>query len=218
MSDDLNATDASSKFSWTYGREQVFHVETTIARALSPDDYERHIKATISAMQLVIGLGGKANPVGAAAYSTPAAPPPETKAVAIARQAGGNEAAAAVQEALADIPQGEYETLDAVRLLVIPQPENRVTLEFYGERQKFPGVKANKWKLDLARALLKHVMNTDKVFVEANGQTVVQALDLTVACRVYYKLGKEYSYVDKQTGAPKTGHYKDVEHVRPLSP
>src|SRR3990172_7496190 len=115
----MGPDDASSNFYWTYGREQVFHVQTTIRRALSPDDYERHIKAAISAMQIVIGLGGKAKPVG----STYAPPPSEPKAVTIAREAGGDEAADAVKEALSAVPQGEYETLDAARLVVIPQPE-----------------------------------------------------------------------------------------------
>jgi len=120
------------------------------------------------------------------------------------------------KEALADVPPGEYETLDAARLLVIPQPDNLVTLEFYGERQKFPGIKVSKWKLESARGLLKHVLDTDTVFLEVNGETVVKPADLALRCRVFYKLGKEYSYTDKQSGAKKTGHYKDVEHVRPL--
>lgn len=116
----------------------------------------------------------------------------------VAREAGGEPAAQAVREALGDVPAGEYKTIDASRLVIRPEPEGRVTLEFYADGHNFPDLRASKIKSDRAAGLLKHVTSAD----------VSKAADMALKCRLYYKDGKEY----------KPGqHYKDLEHVRPVA-
>jgi len=135
-----------------------------------------------------------------------AAPPPEpNKAVEIARESGNAQALAEVKQAaerVPDPPAGKtWQTLDAARVIVIPQPDGRIKIEFYEDGHKFPDLKTT-WKADQVAGLLKHVTSHD----------VTKPADLALPCRVYYTLGKEYT--SAQTG--QTGNYKDIAHVRPL--
>lgn len=94
----------------------------------------------------------------------------------------------------------QWITFDADILKVLPQPEGKVTLEFYRSGQKYAGVKVNKWKVDAAQGLLKHVTSSK----------VTEPAQYDLRCRVYYTEGKE-----GKTEDGKVFHYKDVSHVRP---
>ena len=133
----------------------------------------------------------------------PAAVPADQR---IASEEGNKPLAAQLKadaEAIPNPPDGKtWQTFDARRVLVIPQPDNKTTIEFYGADRKFPDVKVNKWTVERAAALLKHV----------TAEPVDKPGDFTLPCRVYYTEGKQYT---KTNG--ETGHYKDIGHVRPLA-
>jgi hypothetical protein len=59
----------------------------------------------------------------------------------------------------------------------------------------------NKWPWEGATGLLRHVTSAD----------VAKPATLSLKCRVYYTLGKQFTLDNG-----KTGNYKDVHHVRPL--
>lgn len=134
---------------------------------------------------------------------TPAPPPTPNGAAAIVREEGNGQAADHIETEAARVPEPPagkvWHTIDAARVVVKPEPDNRVTLEFYESGHKWPDIKANKWKMDQARGLLKHVTSHDPE----------KAADLSLACRVYYTDGKEKN--------DKPGEFwKDIAHVRPI--
>ena len=136
---------------------------------------------------------------------TPATPPAENRALVIAREEGASPAVMAqvkqATEGLPPPPDGKtWLTLDAERILLLPQPDTRIKIEFYAEGHKFPDLKTT-WKAEQVAGLLKHV----------TAQDVTKAADLALPCRVYYTLGKEYTKPDGTKG-----NYKDIAHVRPL--
>jgi hypothetical protein len=91
-----------------------------------------------------------------------------------------------------------YLTMDLDVFEVLPQPDNRVTIAFYGVSDRYPRLKINKWPLDRARALMAHVTNDD----------ISQPTKKSLPVRVYYTTGKEKT--------PGSGQFwEDVEHVRP---
>lgn len=134
----------------------------------------------------------------------PAEPPAPNRAATIAREAGNETAAKAIEQAAAVVPlppDGKtWLTLDAVRILLLPQPDTRIKIEFYADGHKFPDLKTT-WTAEQIAGLLKHVTSQD----------VTKAADLALRCRVYYTLGKEYQKPDGTKG-----NYKDIAHVRPL--
>ena len=96
-----------------------------------------------------------------------------------------------------DVPETDYDGLvQFARLIISPQPDDRVNLEFFEEGHKYPDVKVNRWKTAQAEGLLKHLGTFD----------CTRPYDGAEAGIVFYKNGKEY-----QPGK----HYKDVTHVRP---
>lgn len=135
--------------------------------------------------------------------ATPAPPPTPNGAAAIVREEGNGHLAAHIEaeaERIPDPPAGKvWHTIDAARVVIKPEPDSRVTLEFYESGHKWPDIKANKWKMDQARGLLKHVTSHDPK----------EAADLSLACRVYYTDGKEKN--------DKPGEFwKDIAHVRAI--
>lgn len=135
--------------------------------------------------------------------STPAPPPATNGAAAIVREEGNGHLAEHIEETAARVPEPPagkvWHTIDAARVVVKPEPDNRVTLEFYESGHKWPDIKANKWKMEQARGLLKHVTSHDPE----------KAADLSLACRVYYTDGKEKN--------DKPGEFwKDIGHVRAI--
>lgn len=142
----------------------------------------------------------------------PAAPPPKPDAAAkLVAEEGNQEMAAELEAAALEVPPPpkgkEWQTADCVFLEILPQPDEKVTLKFYGNSRKqphddFPAITVNKWAWEQAQGLLKHVTTAD----------VSKAATFTLPCRVYYTLGKAYTRPDGTTG-----NYKDVAHVRPLA-
>jgi hypothetical protein len=138
----------------------------------------------------------------------PTAPAPlPDKAAAIALEAGNTQMARELQasaEALppsrkgADVP---YQTVDADIVEVLPQPDGKTTLKFYGANDKYPRISVNKWKIEAANGLMKHVTSED----------MGRAAKYSLSCRVYFTDGSAYT-----TTNGETRHYKDVEHVRPI--
>ena len=87
---------------------------------------------------------------------------------------------------------------------ILPQPDNKVTIEFYGKDRKqphndYPELKVNKWDVAQAAGLMKHVTSAD----------VSKAAEFSLNCSVYWLEGKEYTTKDGGKG-----HYKNVSHVR----
>ena len=152
------------------------------------------------------------------AWAAPPKAAPEPKPVAIAREAGGEEAAQNVKRAMADnVPAGELLTLDCEKVKVYSEQEGRVTIDFFEKASnKWADKRVKNWKLDSASGLLKHITDTAKIFVKVNGQDVVVPAELAVACRVYYALGDEYTK-SKGPNVGQKARYENVEHVRPIA-
>jgi hypothetical protein len=141
----------------------------------------------------------------------PTAPPPAKDAAAkIAAEEGNQELATELEVQGLEVPpppkDKEWQITDCVFLEILPQPDERVTLKFYGNDRKqphndYPSVSVNKWAWEQAQGLLKHVTTAD----------VSKAAEFSLPCRVYWTLGKSYTKPDGSTG-----QYKDVAHVRPL--
>lgn len=101
-----------------------------------------------------------------------------------------------------DPPKGKtWEIFEADRLVILPQPDEKVTLEFYAGTDKYPKVKVNKWPWEGAQGLLRHVTSAD----------VSKPAILSCKCKVYWTEGKQFTMDNG-----KTGHYKDVAHIRPM--
>lgn len=169
------------------------------ARATNPYD-------AISGLALSIRLAGKALGATTEKPMPPQAPAPKQDVAAkIVAEAGNAPLAAALSAGVLEVPPPpagkEWITFDANRLVIIPQPDEKVTLEFFAGSDKWPKVKVNKWPWEGATGLLRHVTSAD----------VSKAANLTLSCRVYYTLGKEFKLDNG-----KTGNYKDVAHVRPI--
>lgn len=54
----------SSNFYWTFGRGEVFNIQTTIREGIHPEQLEVHLESLKEAMLKVIEMGGHAKPVG----------------------------------------------------------------------------------------------------------------------------------------------------------
>jgi hypothetical protein len=126
------------------------------------------------------------------------APQPDP-AAKIALEADNKQMAKELQteyEAVPPAPDGkQWQTYQADIVKVLPQPDNRVTLEFWGAGRKYPDLKVVKWKLESANGLMKHVTS----------EPMDKAAEYKLACVVYYTHGKEF-----EPGK----FYKDVAHVR----
>ena len=135
----------------------------------------------------------------------PAAAPIPPKDVAIALEEGNQELAEQFASEAAEVPPSKkgdvlYQTIDADVVEVLPQPDGKTTIKFYGAGDKYPRVSVNKWKIASANGLMKYVTSED----------MGKAGRYTIKCRVYYTDGSAYTTTDGETR-----HYKDVEHVRP---
>lgn len=125
------------------------------------------------------------------------APPPKTAPVEPEEELLGDTPQPA---SVPPLPDGAktWLTISISRVVVKPEPGDLVTIEFYASGHKWPDIKANKWKIERAQGMLKHVTSHD----------VRKAADLSLPCIVYYLNGKEK--------ADKPGEFwKDVYHVRP---
>ena len=136
-----------------------------------------------------------------------ASEPKKDPIVRIAEEEGDPVAAATIQAQVSAVPPSRkgadvpYQTFDADIVEVLPQPDGKTTLAFYGANDKYPRVKVSKWKNDAANGLMKHVTSED----------MGTAAKYSLHCRVYWTEGAAFTTKDG-----KPGNYKDVEHVRPI--
>jgi hypothetical protein len=189
----------SDSFKWidSTGYEHMLTI-----RAYSPQLLFRQIEKVVSGLA---DIGGK--PIGKPVSAPAPKPDPAAK---IAAEEGNYDMAAQLQAEADDIglpPDGkEWHTSDCVFVKVLPQPDDKVTVEFYGNDKKQPhndyaSVKVNKWSVPNATGLMKYVTSAD----------MSKAAEFTLSCRVYWTEGKEYTGTNGNKG-----HYKDVAHVRPI--
>ena len=99
-----------------------------------------------------------------------------------------------------DFPEQTYEDIDGVEssevtsINILPQPDDKVTIEFMKDGLKYPVAKINKWPNDRVQGFLAKVTTQD----------VTKPAEVKVGCKVYWKQGKEF--------APGK-HYKDILKV-----
>ena len=163
----------------------------------------------------VLGAIGKAKEVIASINGKPAgnrpvqapAPVPDI-AAKIALEEGNKQMASELQAQANEVPPApdgkQWNTYSAAFVKILPQPEERVTIEFYGKDHKqphndYPELKVNKWTLAQAAGLMKYVTSAD----------VSKPAEFALNCTVYWLEGKEYT----STNGEKR-HYKNVSHVR----
>jgi hypothetical protein len=148
----------------------------------------------------ITSKGGK--PVSNRGTSAPA-PTPDPAAM-IALEEGNKTLAAELQQQAAAVPAApsgkQWNITEIVFVRILPQPGDKVTVEFYGNDRKQPhnnyaDLMVNKWDADKVAGLMKHVTSAD----------VTKPAELALTCHVYWLEGKE-----KSNG----GHFKDVYHVR----
>jgi len=92
-----------------------------------------------------------------------------------------------------EIPEG-IESSEVTSINILPQPDNKVTIEFIKEGLKWPVAKINKWPVDRVQEFLSEVTSED----------VTKPAEVKVNCIVFWKQGKEF--------APGK-HYKDILKV-----
>ena len=178
---------------------ETFKLQLTTRHQASTEKIVNDFLATIGALRLIRETYPKPTLPAATA-------PKQDAAVTIALDEGNPQMAAEIQAAGAAVPPSRkgagviYQTFDADIVEVLPQPDEKVTICFYGTNDKYPRVKVNKWKLAAADGLMKHVTS----------ESMGKPAKYTLRCRVYYTDGAEY-HTDNGSG-----HYKDIEHVRPI--
>jgi hypothetical protein len=170
------------------------------ARAITPKD------AIKSLMDSIVWAMGEYDMTVEKPLPPAAAAPLPTKDVAIVLEEGNKELAKQLAESAVELPPSrkgpdvKYQTIDADIVEVLPQPDGKTTIKFFGANDKYPRIAVNKWKIESANGLMKYVTSED----------MGKAGRYTIKCRVYYTDGSAYTTTDGETR-----HYKDVEHVRP---
>ncbi len=61
---ECKAEELSTNFYWTFGKHEIFNIQTTIRGNPSLDEINAHIAAAIDGMKLAVDAGGHAKPVG----------------------------------------------------------------------------------------------------------------------------------------------------------
>ena len=123
----------------------------------------------------------------------------------IALEEGNKALAQELHQAASDVPAApagkQWLVVDADIVKILPQPDGKVTLEFWGDGKQFPTIKVNKWKQDDAAGLMKHVMSN----------SMATAAEVRCPCKVYYLEGKQGG----TTSDGKPWFWKNISHVRP---
>ena len=132
----------------------------------------------------------------------------EIEAYRLLRQAHPRPAAAP-KEAPAKVPQSEIpegmpEGIELTKaefdyVTIIPQPDNKASVDFYKDSLKWPVAKVVKWKHAAVKTLLVPVGDIDPAKAET----------YRAAGEVFWSQGKEYTKPDGSQG-----HYKDVRAVK----
>lgn len=148
--------------------------------------------------------GGK--PAGNRPPQAPAANP--DPAAKIALEEGNKDLASELQEQAAAVPPApdgkQWNVTDIAFVKILPQPGDKITIEFYAADRKTPHndyvtLKANKWDIGRAAGLMKYATSAD----------VTKPAEFMLSCKVFWLDGKEYK--DTSGG---TKHYKDIYYVR----
>ena len=166
------------------------------ARASNPYDALASLKIAITLAKEGLGVTVEKN--------IPQAAAPVKSKVAEAARSEGNDAFADDFE-MADVPPAPdgktWLTVQADSIKILPQPDDKVTLEFYLTGKQYPVIKVNKWGVPEVSGLLRHVTSQD----------VSKAAEVRLQnpCTVYYLEGKESTTPDG-----KKFHWKNVSHVR----
>ena len=126
---------------------------------------------------------------------------PSAKSIMQETAGSGGSVVATGEPVYEDVEFDGASVFNADIVKVLPQPDNKVTIEFWGAGRKYAELFANKWKLDAAQGLMNRVTS----------EPMSKAAEYRLPCRVYYKLGKEYT---NKKG--EKSHYKDVVAVRPM--
>lgn len=122
-------------------------------------------------------------------------PAPVPEKVAQAKPENGSKAVSGQDVPAA--PDGkDWLTVDIQQIKVLPQPDNKVKVEFWNPGRKYPEETVNGTN-ERGAGILKHVTDKD----------IRQPQNLSLPCRVYYILGKE------KTNKPGE-FWHDVYHVR----
>lgn len=186
---DVDPEKASTNFYWLLGTTEVFNLQTTIRGNLSDEEISSHMRSAVAAMKQALALGGHAKAVGKngdvqtfVAPTTPA-------------QAAIETGKAAPEPVGQPAPQGALSK--AINIIkVLPQPGDKVNVEFWQTGRKYAELYAKGWSLDRVRNLLSTVTKHDPA----------KPAELPLNCTVTYTLGKEY----------KPGkHYEDVQAIYP---
>lgn len=193
--------EASSNFLWTFGAQEVFHVQTTVRGAMEPEQIVAHLASVKNTMKAIVTLGGHAKGIGQQAQPAQAATAPTPAPVA----------AAAAPPAPATVPAptsggtppsngNGILTLLATRLEVTPRADGKVDAKFYEAGHKYPDLYMTRTATEIAGALAANGGGawTPEHFATAASYDV----KLNVAYRLSEKLNKN--------GKP----YKDILDIR----
>lgn len=167
------------------------------ARSTNPYD-------ALAGLCLTIRLANKALGATTEKPQPPLAPAPKPDAAARIVRDDNQQLADEFQAQSLEVPappDGKtWEICEIDKIKILPQPDDRITVEFYQINMKWPTVKVNKRKIQDVSNLLKHVTSAD----------ITKAAEFSLPCKVYWTQGKEFKNQDGETH-----HYKDVAHVRP---
>lgn len=133
----LDTEQASTNFYWTFGKQEVFNLQTTIRSQLTDAQITAHLDTVKRSLLAVDKMGGKAKAVATpgastkattAAGNTQAPPPAGQKAPTPTTPANGK----AVQSFV------------ATQMEVMPKPDGKAEVKFYAEGHKYPDLYATK--------------------------------------------------------------------------
>jgi hypothetical protein len=155
------------------------------ARAMTPYDALASLKISINLAEEFLGVARQKD--------IPQAPPPAKHPVD--KDFPPTDPNEPVYETL-DNFEG-LESSEVTSINILPQPDDKVSLEFIKEGMKWPVCKVNKWKVENAVNLLESVTSQD----------LTKPAEVKVTCKVYWAQGNET--------APGSGkYYKNVKFVR----
>jgi hypothetical protein len=183
---EVSAEEASTNFYWQFGNKEVFNLQSTFRGNPSNTEITEHINSVMDAMTQIVARGGHAKAIKGNEATTFVQPTTPTQAAIETGKAVLPPPSA---------PQGALtKSIDIIK--VLPQPGDKVNIEFWQTGRKYAELYAKGWSLDRVRSLLSTVTKHDPS----------RPAELPIKCNVAYTLGKEY----------KPGkHYEDVQAIYP---
>lgn len=115
-------------------------------------------------------------------------------AAKIALEAGNKAMAKELQANYEEVPPTQngqqWQTYKADIVKVLPQPDDRVTIEFWGTGRKYADLKVVKWKLESANGLAKLDKATQMLAEAKTLDEVKDIMDIEEAARTYARAAK----------------------------